>query len=282
MKQIIKSILPQTLLNKARAARDYSALKTLSVLDFYADSLKPANNLDLPTIFGDEKIATEWEADQNTIKNIFQEEERWGGINMGDRRALYTLIRALKPTSVLEVGTHIGTSTLYIAQALKTNGDTDDTPITTVDILDVNNPETGAWPNIGMRQSPAGNLKELGCENMVNFIAKPAQNFMKQAADKNQKFDFIFLDGDHTAHGVYREMELALKILNKNGVILLHDYYPKGRALFADNSIIYGPFMALDKVQKTNPDITVKPLGNLPWTTKQNSNATSLACVLKR
>lgn len=282
MKQAIKSILPQTLLNKARAFRDYGALNAVQVLDFDETALRAENDLNLDEIWSDETIAADWQNDQSQIKNTFKEEERWGGINMGDRRALYTLIRALNPKNVLEAGTHIGTSTLYIARALKANGNAEKTPITTVDILDVNNPQTGAWPGLGMRQSPAENLNELSCDNMVNFIAQPAQNYMKAAAQSGEKFDFIFLDGDHTSHGVYHEMELALKILSKDGVILLHDYYPDGRPLFADNSIIYGPFVALEKVKQVNPNVAVKPLGNLPWDTKQNSKATSLACVVKK
>jgi len=38
--------------------------------------------------------------------------------NPGDRRALYQLIRVLKPQNVLEVGTRFGVSALYIAAAI--------------------------------------------------------------------------------------------------------------------------------------------------------------------
>jgi hypothetical protein len=44
-----------------------------------------------------------------------------GGLNSGDRRAVHSMIRALKPASVLEVGTHIGSSTIHIAAALRAN-----------------------------------------------------------------------------------------------------------------------------------------------------------------
>ena len=44
---------------------------------------------------------------------------KWGGVNPGDRQAVYYLIMALKPQNVLEVGTHIGASMPHIARALK-------------------------------------------------------------------------------------------------------------------------------------------------------------------
>jgi hypothetical protein len=70
--------------------------------------------------------------------------------------------------------------------------------------------------------------------------------------------------------------------LNDGGVILLHDYYPKGRALFPDGNVISGPYRALERVIKENPKIEVKPLGALPWETKLGSHMTSLALVTRR
>src|SRR5262245_13632742 len=42
-----------------------------------------------------------------------------GGVNPGDQRAIYQLIRHLAPRSVLEFGTHVGASTSHIAIALR-------------------------------------------------------------------------------------------------------------------------------------------------------------------
>lgn len=40
-------------------------------------------------------------------------------------------------------------------------------------------------------------------------------------------FDLIFIDGDHTAEQVERDIVNAWNCLNKGGVIVLHDIYPK-------------------------------------------------------
>lgn len=42
-----------------------------------------------------------------------------------------------------------------------------------------------------------------------------------------ETFDLIFIDGLHVSDQVYLDIENSLKILNDNGVILLHDCLPK-------------------------------------------------------
>ncbi|MCB9982631.1 MAG: class I SAM-dependent methyltransferase [Rhodospirillales bacterium] len=280
MKSALKKLLPQSALNAVRALRDGRAVKALVPLDFATENLKPANSIEFSSIWADEDIAAHWQKDHAAICEIFPEHEKWGGINPGDRRALYHLISALKPQNVLEVGTHIGASSVYIAKAMSHYAD-HSACLTTVDILDVNDPKTGAWVELGIKRSPRENLEALGCGELCDFVVNSAQGYMADQADNGgRRFDFIFLDGDHTAKGVYHEMALALKILKPGGVILLHDYYPDGRALFRDGNIIYGPFKALESVRGQAPNVTVKPLGTLAWPTKQGSSNTSLALVM--
>jgi predicted O-methyltransferase YrrM len=93
------------------------------------------------------------------------------------------------------------------------------------------------------------------------------------------RYDFIFLDGDHRAPAVYAELAAALARLNPGGVILLHDYYPGAVPLFADGNIIAGPFHALRRAIAEQPSLSVLPLGALPWPTKLGSHVTSLALV---
>ena len=199
-----------------------------------------------------------------------------GGVNPGDRQALYYLITALAPKNVLEIGTHIGASTLHIACALRQVGEGG--VVTSVDIIDVNHPKEGAWKKIGLSASPSDFAKNLGCLQHVQFYTGPCQEFMRTT---DKKYDFIFLDGDHTAQSVYKEVCLALDILSERGVLLLHDYYPNGDPLFPDGNVIYGPYMAIEHIKKKHESMDVFPLGTLPWPTKQGTNETSLALVLK-
>ncbi|MCB1650421.1 MAG: class I SAM-dependent methyltransferase [Alphaproteobacteria bacterium] len=274
MKAALKKILPINALNTARALRDRTQIASIPERSFDLKNLRAESELDLQIILQDERIAEKYGIAREEISAIFGDHDEAGGINPGDRRALFSLISAQRPVSILEIGTHIGASTLYIAkasQACETQGH-----ITTVDILDVNAPG-GEWESLGTKKSPRENLMALGCADIVNFVQASAQDFM---AETSETFDFIFLDGDHSAAGVYNELALALKILSPGGIILLHDYYPSARPLFPDGSTIFGPYEALCRAQKECPHLHVKPLGTLPWPTKQGTNVTSLALVL--
>ena len=200
----------------------------------------------------------------------------YGGVNPGDRRALFYLVTALRPHCVLEVGTHIGASTLYIAQALKTTGI--GATVTTVDLVDVN-AANGPWQQVGLPRTPESNAQMLGCRDRIDFRAQASLAFMHETT---QRFDLIFLDGDHSANAVYQEVAAGLRLLNPGGVILLHDYYPDARVMYPDGTIIFGPYQALDRIGRENSFITVCPLGALPWETKQGSHLTSLALVARQ
>ena len=277
MRQIIKAILPRPILNKVIQLSDWLLLVTISQEDFDLENLRSSATLSLPDIYEDSDIASAWERDREVIAKIYGDDDNYGGVNPGDRRALYYLIMALKPRDVLEIGTHIGASTLHIASALKqlnTNG-----KVTSADIIDVNHPETGRWKQLGMANSPKEFAAELGGLERIDFHVGPCLDLMSKT---KQRYDFIFLDGDHSAKAVYKEVSAALSLLNKNGVILLHDFYPDAKPLFPDNYILRGPFRALKSIKRQHPAIDVLPLGNLPWPTKQGTNITSLALVVNR
>ncbi|MEP6615520.1 MAG: class I SAM-dependent methyltransferase [Ginsengibacter sp.] len=104
-------------------------------------------------------------------------------------------------------------------------------------------------------------------------------SFMKTSA---KKFDLIFLDGSHRSVDVYKEILLALDLLNNNGMILLHDFYPGNKQLWSDNVVISGPIAASQRLGRECKDLDFLPFGKLPWPTKLNSNVTSLAIVVKK
>ncbi|TCR61524.1 methyltransferase family protein [Bosea sp. BK604] len=195
-----------------------------------------------------------------------------GGICPGERRALYQLVASLKPARVLEIGTHIGASTLAIARSLATHSGPG-AHLTTVDIVDVNDPTHGAFARLGLA-SPRENLMRAGLSDRVTFIAKPSSEYLRETDDR---FDLIFLDGDHAAPAVYREFAQALNCLTPNGAILLHDFYPDGRPLYPNGSIEPGPVVAAERITAECRGIGFLPLGELPWESKQGVRTTSLA-----
>ncbi len=276
MKKLLKKFLPKPMIQQAIIVRDQIRLSMTPQQGFDQSALKSTVTAQsLHDIFDNEDRAVAWEEALAQITAIYGQTTAMGGVNPGDRRALYYLIHALKPQNLLEVGTHIGASTVFLAEALKTVSP--QAHMTTVDILDVNNP-TGPWYQQGLMMPPRDYLAKLGSDTRVTFKAQPSAAYLRNTTET---YDFIFLDGDHGSRTVYEEVSLALKILNKDGMILLHDYYPAARPLFKDGNIIAGPFMALDRAMRENKGLRVLPLGDLPWETKQGLNKTSLALVTR-
>jgi predicted O-methyltransferase YrrM len=193
------------------------------------------------------------------------EDGKTGGVNPGDRRLLYQLTRWLKPRTVLEIGTHVGASTMHIAAAKPHS-------ITTVDIMDVNAPDS-YWHKAGLPMSPRDALRGA----RVNFIRDDSISFLDRTTDK---FDLIFLDGAHSYEKMLAEIPRALKCLAKDGLILLHDYFPDGNPLWKEEPVTPGPFEAVRELQRHGADFKVTPFGELPWPTKRGGNLTSLAALL--
>ena len=245
-------------------------------LNFNSSPLKPARNLALSDIFESKAIEADWTRTRKDLESLAIPDGT-GGVNPGDRRAIYYLIRAMKPRSVLEIGTHIGASTVHLASAMLLDravgaGNT----LTSVDVAKVNDPVERRWEKFGARYSPAELINKAGAASFVEFIHGPSLEFLRNS---NRKFDFIFLDGDHAAPTVYREVSIALEHLNTDGVILLHDFFPNNRPLWADGSVSYGPFMAVERMKSEGARVDVLSLGALPWPTKLGSSKTSLALL---
>lgn len=192
-----------------------------------------------------------------------------GGVCATDREIIYNLIKILKPKKVLEIGTHIGSSTVTIALALSVINENG--ALTTVDIIDVNDDLVRPWLKFKQKKSPLCNLKLLKIDKFVKFIVEDSLKFLKENLSK---YDLIFLDGSHRADHVYKEVSLALNLINSNGIILLHDYYP------ASNPIP-GPREAFKRINKENNQIDIYQLTNLNWA-QLNNIGSSLAILYKK
>jgi predicted O-methyltransferase YrrM len=199
-----------------------------------------------------------------------------GALNQGDRRAIYCLVRHFKPRRVLEIGTHLGSSTLYISAALKQNA-LENAPgqLLTVDVADVNGPDA-AWSRVGALLTPQQMLEELGTAHLVRFLVADSLEFLR---DNQGPFDFCFLDGNHSAKWVYNEVQLVQRALRPGSVILLHDFFPDAKPLWQNSTALPGPWMAINRLRREGSAIEVLPLGSLPWPTKAQTSTTSLALL---
>jgi predicted O-methyltransferase YrrM len=232
----------------------------------------------LQEILASPAIAAEWNAVEPELRALAIT-DRSGGVNPGDRRAIFHLLRGLRARSVLEVGTHIGASTVHAVAALRLTRGEDPAGIslTTVDISDVNDPVGRPWIKHGSTYAPREMVAKMGAEGWVSFVTSPSLLFLSTC---EQRFDLVFLDGDHAADTVYREIPAALRVLRPGGVILLHDYFPGGAPLWSNGVVLPGPWLATERLRAEGAPIRILPLGELPWPTKLNSSVTSLALLV--
>lgn len=265
-----------TLTNVARSTRERFRLGRVPRQVCDTSDLRADDAGWLERIFADAHQAGEWPAVERELLQL-RISTNSSGVNPGDRRALFHLVRALKPKRVLEIGTNIGASSSHIAVALRMNGP--EGLLTTVDVVQVNDESTGPWVGAGSAYSPAGLMKQLGMADRVRFVTGPSLEFLATTQDR---FDLIFLDGDHAAATVYQELPAALRRLNPEGVILLHDFFPEGRPLWPNGALIVGPWLATERLRREGARLQVVPLGDLPWPTKQGGRRTSLALASTR
>lgn len=262
--------------------RERAALSALPAVAADAAKLRPITATQLAGIFSSPLIAQEWPAVSAAIdRALVIEDMKTGGVNPGDRRALYYLTRALRPRRVLEIGTHVGASTVHIAAAMKQNAEEtgNECKLVTVDIADVNEAADAYWKRAGLARSPRAAIAAAGLAHGVAFVTMDSIGYLET---HEEKFDLIFLDGDHAAANVYREIPLALDRLREQGTVVMHDVFPRLRPLWRDGSVVPGPVLAVQRFRREGANIGLHPLGALPWPTKLGSNVTSLALLSGR
>jgi predicted O-methyltransferase YrrM len=236
---------------------------------------------EIERILTEPKLHEEWLVLAKEIDQlILIEDMKTGGVNPGDRRALYYLVRALGLKRVLEIGTNVGASTIHIAAAMKVNLLADEKPnkhsLVTVDIVDVNHAPDAFWRLGGLPRSPRDNIEAMGMMEHVTFVTNSSLTYLDEC---DESFDLIFLDGDHSAAMVYQEVPRALRRLRESGLLLLHDFFPKNRPLWSDRTVVPGPLLAVKRLVREQANVSAIPFGSLPWPTKLHSNVTSLAVL---
>lgn len=267
------------IVRKRREKNEVENLFSLKRKECHVGNLNSFKGISLEEIFKSRKTEDLWESVYEQTRD-FQLPDDTGGVNYGDRRAIFYTVCFFEPEKVLEIGTHIGASTIHISNALFytriLNGKK--AQLTTVDMRDVNSGVEKPWRRYGAKYSPEGMIRELGHQKFVTFKIDKSLNFMNET---NEKFDFIFLDGSHNASNVYQEIPAALQLLNPEGNILLHDYFPKNKPLWKDKKPVSGPYRAIERLKKEGANFRVVPLGELPWETKNDTKITSLALMFR-
>lgn len=130
-----------------------------------------------------------------------------------DRPVVAALCKHLKAKSVLEFGVHIGRMAKFILDRCP--------DVQNYVGIDVPSGFVGADTNYN---HAAG---RIGCmvkgDSRFSVLLCP-QGTEKLDVSTLSRFDFIYIDADHTYQGVLRDTELAMLVVAHGGIIAWHDY----------------------------------------------------------
>jgi predicted O-methyltransferase YrrM len=142
---------------------------------------------------------------------------------------VHSLVRNHRPKVVIETGSFIGVSTIWIAAALAENGDGG-----VLHAFDDFGPiEKGPWRDVemptGRLEFVAGNIARAGLSHHV--VLHPGNSaFEIRAAHEDLKAaggaQLAFLDADHGVIGVWQDFWATEPLLQTGGLVLLHDTFP--------------------------------------------------------
>lgn len=123
---------------------------------------------------------------------------------------IYRLAHDISPKNIIELGTCLGITTAYLAKAApKAN-------VITIEGC----PETALIA--------AENLHQLGINN-VELITGNFDELLPQLIDKEEKLDFIFIDGNHRKDATLNYFNWCLPKLSPNSLMIFDDiYWSKG------------------------------------------------------
>ena len=97
----------------------------------------------------------------------------------------------------------------------------------------------------------AGNFMQQS--KKTEFINTSSIDFFSQNLKKEGLYDLIFIDADHSKESIKDDFLNSIKVLEDDGIILLHDTYPLDRNATAENRCGDG-YLAIENLGKQTTD----------------------------
>ncbi len=139
--------------------------------------------------------------------------------------ALASLVQAIRPKTILEIGTYLGVSAYTFALNAPA-----DCRVFTVDLPDGTSAETIPELNAIDQHHVATSQYRVG----EAFLRSPLRERIVQIREDSMTFraekvvdqaDFVYIDGGHSSPVLTKDTENALRVLSPRGVIVWDDYF---------------------------------------------------------
>jgi predicted O-methyltransferase YrrM len=165
------------------------------------------------------------------------------GSDLGYGWLHYGLIRQIKPQRVLCVGSRYGYVPAVLAHACKDNGSGK------VDFVDAGYgwSDKGGWTGEGYWNTKKGKkcFDFFGLGDHISLFVMKNTQFKEKYSQI--KYDYIYIDGDHSLKGVILDFKLFWPMLRKGGFISFHDICVKENKPEG----VYGVWKFWSKVKKS-------------------------------
>jgi predicted O-methyltransferase YrrM len=162
-----------------------------------------------------------------------------------------------KVNRILEIGTYTGTSAIKLAELIKN-------PIMTVidkweDYTDTAKNAIGIVDKIKdnkIEQIFYKNIEIAGMKDIFKVLKGCSFFILLDLIKSNEKFDMIYVDGDHTLLHSYMDIKLSFELLENGGILIIDD------RLYNKDDILNSPFEGIKKfILEYNTRIKVLYIG---------------------
>ena len=134
-----------------------------------------------------------------------------GPIGWNYAEALYRTVRRSRPTAVLEIGFASGVSSLAILTALAENDNGG--RLTSLD----------AWQTTGFRSAGLHNVSRAGFGDRHRWVEAPDYVAMPRLLAEGERFDLVYIDGNHAIEFVILDAFYADLLLDVGGQMAFND-----------------------------------------------------------
>lgn len=165
----------------------------------------------MPNSVLEEIYRTETVKDSDGVEHKFRD-----GVNPVEGMHIYNCVAKNSLTRTLEIGCAMGTSALYICQAMK------DSAVSGVHFAVDPNQDT-QYKGIGR-----ANVTRAGLDAHFHVVLDTSYSALPHLLRRGERFQLIFIDGWHTFDYTLVDFFFADLLLEVNGLILLDDIQHKG------------------------------------------------------
>lgn len=135
----------------------------------------------------------------------------------------YSLIRNIKPKRVLCIGSRKGFIPAILALACKDN------KMGRVDLVDpgYDRKHSRHWSGIGLwkKIDPKKHFRVLSLHRWIDLYVMTSKQFAQKFPQR--RYEYVYIDGDHSYEGVKKDYNLFWPRLGKNGLMVFHDVVVK-------------------------------------------------------